>query len=131
MKINKILLSGAILGLASVLMAAYVDHFLSHMLNGKSLHSITTAVKYHQLYAVVITILGLIIPLQENQKMKSWLNYSACLFITGILLFSFSIYISSMTGMLALLHFTPVGGVILMTGWVCLIRAAFSIRCQA
>ena len=121
---NKILLSGTMLGLLSILMAAYVDHALSLMLTGKALHSVLVAIKYHQLYAIMITIIGLIIPLQANQRIKSWLMRSAYVFIVGVLLFSFSIYLSSMTGILELLHLAPIGGVILMTGWVCLIRIA-------
>ncbi len=121
---NKILLSGAILGLLSVTMAAYVDHSLSLTLAGNARHSISVAVRYHQLYAIVITIIGLIIPLQANQRTKSWLIRAAYVFITGILLFSFSIYCVSITGISGLLNFTPVGGVILMLGWVFLIRIA-------
>jgi uncharacterized membrane protein YgdD (TMEM256/DUF423 family) len=121
---NKILLSGAILGLLSLMMAAYVDHSLSLTLIGKARHSIVVAVRYHQLYSIMITIIGLIIPLQANQRMKSWLIRSAYVFIVGILLFSFSIYLASIMGILGLLHFTPIGGVILMLGWGCLIRTA-------
>lgn len=125
---NKILFAGAILGLLSVLMAAYVDHSLSLTLVGQARHSISVAVRYHQLYAIVITIIGLIIPLQVNQRIKSWLIKSAYVFIIGVLLFSFSIYLASITGVLVLLHFTPVGGVILMLGWGCLICTALRAR---
>ncbi|RDI37578.1 DUF423 domain-containing protein [Aquicella lusitana] len=105
-------------------MAAYVDHSLSFTLASNARHSISVAVRYHQLYAIVITIIGLIIPLQANQRMKSWFIRSAYIFIVGILLFSFSIYIASITGMVGLLHATPIGGVILMLGWVSLLRTA-------
>src|SRR5262249_46266898 len=121
---NKILLSGAILGLLSVLMAAYIDHSLSFTLTDKANHSISVAIKYHQLYVIVITIIGLIIPLQVNKQMRSWLNRSAYFFIAGVLLFSFSIYLASITGVFRLLQFAPVGGVILMLGWGCLICTA-------
>jgi len=121
---NKILLSGAILGLLSVLMAAYIDHSLSFTLVGKLRHSILVAVRYHQLYAIVITIIGLIIPLQTNQRMKSWLVRSAYVFTVGILLFSFSIYLASITGVWGLLYITPIGDVILILGWASLLRTA-------
>ena len=106
---NKILLLGAFLGLLSVLVAAYVDHSLSLTLAGKARHSISVAVRNHQLYAIVIAIIGLIIPLQANRRMKLWLVRSAYVFIAGILLFSFSIYFASITGVLGLLHFTNPG----------------------
>jgi uncharacterized membrane protein YgdD (TMEM256/DUF423 family) len=121
---NKILLSGAILGLLSILIAAYVDHSLYHALDDQARHSTLVAIRYHQLYAIIITMIGLIIPLQMNQRMKSWLVGSAYVFITGILLFSFSIYLASIIGVFGLVHITPIGGVILMLGWSCLVRAA-------
>ncbi len=121
---NKILFAGAFLGLLSVLMGAYVDHSLFFILAAKARHSISVAIRYHQLYAIVITIIGLIIPLQVNKRIRSWLSRSAYVFIAGILLFSFSIYLASITGVLGLLHFTPIGGGILMLGWGCLIRTA-------
>ena len=124
MKLNKILFSGAILGLLSVLMAAYVDHSVSLVRTGKSLDRVLIAIRYHQLYAIVITIMGLIFPLQTDRRIKSWLIKSAYFFISGILLFSFSIYISSITGIFALLHLVPIGGLIFMIGWVGLICVA-------
>ncbi len=121
---NKILFAGAILGLLSVLMGAYIDHSLFFVLTAKARHSISVAVRYHQLYAIIIAIIGLIIPLQANRRVRSWLIRSAYIFIAGILLFSFSIYLALITGVLGLLHFTPIGGVILMLGWTSLLRTA-------
>lgn len=121
---NKILFSGAILGLLSVLMAAYIDHSLSLTLAGKARHSVSVAIRYHQLYAIVISMIGLVIPFATNHRMKSWLVRSAYLFIAGILLFSFSIYLAAISGASGILHFTPIGGVILMLGWGSLMRTA-------
>lgn len=124
MTINKTLLFGAILGLSSVLMAAYADHALASKISSESLHSMSVAIRYHQLYALMIVGLGLIIPLQLNQQIKEWLMKSACVFIIGTLLFSFSIYISVLTGFTSLLHLTPIGGIVLMLGWCSLMYAA-------
>lgn len=41
------LLIGAVLGLLSVMIAAYIDHTLALHLTGKSLSSLLTAVRYH------------------------------------------------------------------------------------
>ena len=121
---NILLLVGGLLGLSSVMMAAYVDHSLGLYLNGKALNSLLTAVKYHQLYAIIISMMGLYLPMQINPPFKSWLNRSAYLFIVGILLFSFSIYCSILFSFPRIIYGTPIGGILLMVGWVCLIRAS-------
>lgn len=123
---NIILLLGTLLGLSSIMMAAYIDHSLALHLSagGASLNALMKAVRYHQLYAVVIGMIGLVVPLQNHIRMKSWLTRSACIFLIGIILFSFSIYISALVGSATILYFTPVGGVLLMLGWVVLMRAA-------
>lgn len=122
---NIILLLGAALGLSSVMMAAYVDHSLALYLSGKSLRGLMTAVRYHQLYAVVVCMIGLSLSSQINIRMKAWLIRSAYIFSIGVFSFSFSIYFSTMTDVTGISYFTPVGGILLMIGWCCLIRSAF------
>ncbi|HEX4046091.1 MAG TPA: DUF423 domain-containing protein [Gammaproteobacteria bacterium] len=121
---NVILLLGAALGLSSIMMAAYVDHSLALYLSGKSLKGLLTAVRYHQLYAVVVCMIGLALTSQSNIRMKAWLIRSAYIFSIGIFSFSFSIYFSAMVGVSGISYLTPVGGILLMIGWGCLIRAA-------
>jgi uncharacterized membrane protein YgdD (TMEM256/DUF423 family) len=121
---NVILLLGAALGLSSIMMAAYVDHSLALYLSGKSLRGLLTAVRYHQLYAVVVCMIGLALTSQSNIRMKAWLIRSAYIFSVGVFSFSFSIYFSAMTDIAGISYFTPVGGIFLMIGWGCLIRAA-------
>ena len=119
-----ILLLGALLGLSSVMMAAYVDHSLGLFLTGKTLSGLLTAVRYHQLYAVVVSIIGLCISQQIHNRSKLWLTRAAWIFFIGILLFSFSIYLSVMLSAAWVIYFTPIGGVLLMVGWCCLIRVS-------
>lgn len=119
---NLIFLFGAVLGLTSVMMAAYVDHSLGLYLTGKALTALKTAVRYHQLYAVVVCMIGL--SQQNNGRVKSWLVNATSSFLVGVLLFSGSIYLSAVTGATGFLTMTPIGGVMLMVGWGCLIRSA-------
>ena len=125
-KLNPILLSGAILGLLSVIMAAYVDHSLSLKLADKSLHGVLTALRYHQLYAIVISMIGVVIPCMTNARVKFWLAISAYIFLTGIIFFSFSIYFSVFFDIKSILYVTPIGGIVLMLGWISLIRSALA-----
>lgn len=121
---NKVLFFGASLGLLSVLMAAYVDHSLSLMLTEKTREGVLVAIKYHQLYAVLVTMIGFIIPLAVDQKLQKWLTRSAYVILAGMLLFCFSIYMSAIFNLLVLRHVVPIGGVTLMLGWVLLIYTA-------
>lgn len=121
---NSILLVGGMLGLSSVMMAAYIDHGLTLYLTGKALNSVLTAVRYHQLYAIVVSMIGVVLPIQMNHRYKSWLMRAACLFMIGVILLSGSIYASITLRMPYITYLTPVGGIMLMIGWVCLIRAA-------
>lgn len=122
--INIILLIGALLGLTSVCGGAYVDHALAHMLDSKTLAMIKTALHYHQLYAILISAIGLIY-LQNNRFI---LKLAAWVFILGIVLFSFGIYIAVISHHLSLLKIVPIGGTLLMIGWTLLAVFAFTYR---
>ncbi|EKD70432.1 MAG: hypothetical protein ACD_46C00535G0005 [uncultured bacterium] len=121
---NIILLLGSLIGLSSVMMAAFVDHSLALQLDAKALSAVLTAVRYHQLYAILISVIGLLISLQLNHKMKWWLNLTGFIFIIGIFIFSCSIYLRYIFQMTGIIYFTPSGGLLLMLGWVCLMRTA-------
>jgi uncharacterized membrane protein YgdD (TMEM256/DUF423 family) len=121
--INYILLIGALLGLTSVGAGAYVDHVLVHAVDEKTLSMIKTALYYHQLYAVIISAIGLVHCLKNDAIL---LKLSAWIFVIGTVLFSFSIYLRALTGTIAWIKVTPIGGTLLMVGWVLL--ACFSFK---
>ena len=125
---NFIMMIGAVLGLMSVIMAAWIDHGLSHLVDGKMLAGLSTAVRYHQLYAVFITMLGVVFVVSGNRQLNQWILRTSLTFIIGIILFSFSIYGAAALHLPVLLHLTPVGGVILMLGWAVAIIAAIKIK---
>lgn len=111
-----------------MMMAAYVDHSLVAILSSQALNSVLTAVRYHQIYAIVISALGLALPLQTRHAIKVWLKMTSYIFITGVALFSFSIYSGVVLEIPGIIYLTPVGGVLLMAGWCSLIRTAFLTR---
>jgi uncharacterized membrane protein YgdD (TMEM256/DUF423 family) len=121
---NIILLAGALLGLASVVMAAFVDHALAQQLSGRALAALLTALRYHQLYSIMIVMLALTLQVVRHDQLKIWLTAAAWIFVAGVLAFSFSIYAASVTGIAAITYLTPCGGILLMAGWLVLARAA-------
>lgn len=119
---NIILFLGGLLGFSSVALGAYVDHVLALQLSAKEMHSLLTAVKFHQFYALVIVMIGLMYPQQENIHVKRWLIIAGGLFLIGTFLFSFGIYFSIFFNNKSFLHLAPFGGSVLMFGWLALAR---------
>ncbi|MGI9345160.1 MAG: DUF423 domain-containing protein [Gammaproteobacteria bacterium] len=123
-----ILVLGALLGLTSVILGAYLGHGSS--LPEQDLSAVMTALRYHQLHAVMISVVGLAL-LGNNQLAKNlWLKWSGLLFVIGTVLFSFSIYLSVSLSWPALRTVTPFGGVSLIAAWGCLLIAGLSSYLQ-
>ncbi|CAM1360223.1 hypothetical protein BA195_04545 [Tenacibaculum soleae] len=113
-----VLISGAVFGLLAVIFGAFGAHALKKILSEDQLKSFETGVKYQMYHAIVLLFVGSYFK-GSNQLM----NYS---FIFGIILFSFSIYglvLSDAKGkkMKFLGPITPLGGLLLVTGWATLI----------
>ncbi|MEX6626396.1 DUF423 domain-containing protein [Tenacibaculum salmonis] len=113
-----VLISGALFGGLSVIFGAFGAHALKKILSEEQLNSFETGVKYQMYHAIVLLFIGSYFP-TPNQFM-SWA------FIIGIILFSFSIYglvLSSVKGkkMKFLGPITPLGGLLLVIGWLLLL----------
>ncbi|MGQ4004799.1 DUF423 domain-containing protein [Francisellaceae bacterium CB52] len=80
-----------------------------------------TAIRYNQLYAIVISGIGLL--MLNNGKLENSIIFkiSGCFFILGTLLFSLGIYTSVLFDIPQILRLAPIGGTSLMLGWICLI----------
>lgn len=121
---NIILFLGAFLGLVSMVMAAYIDHALGLTVSDKVLKGLLTAVRYHQIYSVMLCLIGLSLVWHVDSEIKKWLYRSAFLFFIGVMTFSFSIYLAAIFDLTWITHATPVGGFVLMLGWLALMRLA-------
>lgn len=115
------LISGAIFGLTAVIFGAFGAHLLKKKLTQDQLQSFETGVKYQMYHAIILLLLGF----QLNDKITIN-NYIIYAFITGVILFSFSIYglvISSANNkkIKILGPITPLGGLFLIIGWALLI----------
>lgn len=116
-----VLLSGAVYGGLAVLFGAFGAHALKSKLSKDQLKSFETGVKYQMYHALVLLTLGFQLDFNsEIEIMASWF------FIIGIFLFSFSIYglvLSSAKGnkIKFLGPVTPLGGLLLLIGWVLLV----------
>ena len=117
---------GIILCTISVVLGAFSAHLLKDILSNNNLTSFKTGVRYQFLHGLITIILSLNF---DKFKIKILIR-SLWLFLIGIILFSFSIYILSIQTILEinlniLGPVTPIGGLILISAWINLL---FSIR---
>lgn len=118
-----ILIFGALLGFISVAFGAYAEHGLREAITEEHFRFLMTAVRYNQVYAVVIAAIGL--ALLNSGKLNSILalKWSGLLFIIGTMLFSFSIYLFVLLDLPSLVNITPIGGMTIMGAWLLLMVA--------
>lgn len=106
-----------------LLIGAYVDHVLAQAVDVKTLSMIKTTLHYHQLYAVIISAIGFVCCFKNDIIL---VKLSAWLFIIGTVFFSFSIYLKALTGTISWIKLTPIGGTLLMVGWILLACSSFT-----
>lgn len=107
------LVSGAVFGLLSVALGAFGAHALKNTLDdyGRSIYE--KAVHYQMFHTIALLAVGI---LQSHFKDINF-NPAGFGFFVGILLFSGSLYILSLTGIRAFGMITPIGGISLIIGW--------------
>ncbi|MBK2106309.1 DUF423 domain-containing protein [Francisella philomiragia] len=122
------LIIGAILGFISVAFGAYAEHGLKSQISPEHFEFIMTAIRYNQIYAIVISSIGLVLLSDKKLAQSLLLKLSNLFFIGGTILFSFSIYISMVYNIPIILKLAPLGGTTLMIGWLMLILAAVFLK---
>ena len=121
MTAKTVLIIAGILGILSVGIGAFGAHGLESKLtaNGR-IDTFETGVKYQFYHTLALLLLGiLMINLQHT-----YFNYSAYAFIAGILIFSGSLYVLSLSNIGVLGAITPIGGLAFILGWLFLVLGA-------
>jgi uncharacterized membrane protein YgdD (TMEM256/DUF423 family) len=112
---KKWVIIGGISGFLAVALGAFGAHGLKSQLTPEMLEIYKTGVFYHLVHSVVVLVLGL----SAQEKFSK----SAIFFSIGILLFSFSLYLYSVTAVTLFAYITPFGGVSLLIGWALVVYA--------
>ena len=115
-----ILVCGAMLGFFSVAFGAYSEHALRPNVTDEIFRSLMTAIRYNQINAVIISVIGIAIALGGKLPEMRTFRWSGYFFILGTLLFSFSIYLSVIMNLPKLVYLTPFGGITMMIAWLTL-----------
>jgi uncharacterized membrane protein YgdD (TMEM256/DUF423 family) len=112
--------TGIFFGLTAVLLGAFGAHGLEKMVNAKAIETFETGVRYQMYHALFLMILG-----GSNLLVNERKKLIYYFIVVGVVCFSFSIYLLAINELssfdfkkLALL--TPLGGVLLITGWILL-----------
>jgi uncharacterized membrane protein YgdD (TMEM256/DUF423 family) len=126
---RKLLIAGVIFSCTGVILGAMGAHALKEQLEADQLASFETAVRYQLFHGLALMVVALI-PLL-NDKVKNILYW---FFLVGVFLFSGSIYALSTQVILGIkMSFlgpiTPLGGLLLITGWSFLLFKLFKLKC--
>ena len=111
-------------GMLAVVFGAFGAHALKGKLDDQALKVFETAVQYHFYHTFALLVVGVI---ALNQPQTVLLKSSGWLFVIGILVFSGSLYLLSLTGVRWLGAITPLGGLALIAGWGCLAATGWKL----
>ena len=106
------LLVGALLAALGILFGSFGAHGLRTTLSPEALGWWQTGVQYQMWQAIGLVALGA--ARLPGTRLSVWL------LTLGTLLFSGSLYLLALTGARWLGMVTPIGGVLMIAGWVCL-----------
>ncbi len=111
-------LIGAGSGFLTVVLGAFGAHALSSALASNA--SVwQTAVHYQMFHTLALFVVALL-PVGAEHRLASAAGW---LFVAGMVLFCGSLYVFALTGAIWLGMITPVGGVLFLFGWGCLVVA--------
>lgn len=118
MKISapKWIVLSSLMGFLGVAIGAFGAHSLKQYLTPETTETFRTGVLYHLIHSSVLLAVSLSGRLDLMKANK--------FFLAGIILFSFSLYIYSLTSTKFIAMITPLGGVSFLLGWLMLMWQA-------
>jgi len=111
---RKFIMMGAGLMALGVALGAFGAHALKERLEPSMLQIYRTGVEYQFYHAIGVLIVGVLLRTYPSLGLK-WAGW---LFISGIALFSGSLYLLALTGINELGMITPIGGISFIAGWI-------------
>lgn len=117
------LLLSAFAGFTGVALGAFAAHGLKQRLTPEYLAVFQTGTHYQMIHALALFGVGLL-ALHAPCRL---VNLAGGAFALGILLFSGSLYVLTLSGLGKLGIITPIGGMFFLAGWLCLGLAAWKM----
>ena len=116
--------AGAVLGFLGVAAGAFGTHGLRDRLSPEMLNIFETAVRYQLVHALVLLAVAWLV----GRSPSLVVNLAGWFFVAGVVVFSGTLYVLSMSEVRWWGAVTPLGGLALLAGWGCLIWAAWTLR---
>lgn len=113
---------GAICAFLSVAFGAFGAHALKQILAADMLANYQTGVQYQMMHALGLIGVGLASAALPNSRQLRW---AGRFMFAGIVIFSGSLYVLSLTGIKTLGAITPIGGVCFLLGWAMMAAAVY------
>jgi uncharacterized membrane protein YgdD (TMEM256/DUF423 family) len=117
------LVIGTVLAGLAVVLGAFGAHGLQKIVSPDRVAIYQTGVQYQMYHALALVLTGIM----SERILNSYLSYAGVMFLTGVILFSGSLYLivslyaMNKTVPKAVGILTPVGGLFFIFGWVCLL----------
>ena len=122
------ILAGAALGAVSVAAGAFGAHGLKAFLEAAGqTANWETAFRYSLVHAVVIVATGLVAALPQSMGCRGTLAAATICFVFGVLIFSGCLAALCLSGVKILGAIVPIGGTLLIAGWILLAIAALRL----
>lgn len=121
--LRSFLMLATFFGFTGVALGAFAAHGLKNRLSADYLAIFHTGVTYQLVHALALFGVALL-AVHLPGRLVGWAGY---LFVLGIVLFSGSLYLLTLTGISKLGMITPIGGLCFLAGWVCLGLAAWRL----
>jgi uncharacterized membrane protein YgdD (TMEM256/DUF423 family) len=120
---KRFLLSAALAALLAVALGAFAAHGLRGRLDEHLMDVFQTGVRYHFFHALGLAVIAILAKQYPDSNTLCWAGW---LMVAGMVVFSGSLYLLSLTGLTWLGMITPLGGLAFMAGW--LLLAVFAWR---
>jgi uncharacterized membrane protein YgdD (TMEM256/DUF423 family) len=111
-----VLTVAAISGLLAVILGAFGAHILKAIISYEMLEVYKTGVQYQFYHTFALFTVAILMNFNQSKALK----WSAYLFMTGIVLFSGSLYVLAISGVKVLGIITPFGGITWIAAWILL-----------
>jgi uncharacterized membrane protein YgdD (TMEM256/DUF423 family) len=114
------LVIGTVLAALGVVLGAFGAHGLKKYVGAETVGTFQTGVQYQMYHAFALLILAVV----YQQFSNNLLQYAGYFFLSGIILFSGSLYAlaflkaKEVVGLSGIGIITPIGGLLFITGWV-------------
>ncbi len=115
MNARSIIAAGAVFMALAVVFGAFGAHIVQDMLTPDRFEVYKTGVEYHFYHSLGLLLLGVIMMKMPGNRWLVWSGYSL---MAGILIFSGSLYVLTLTDTGWLGAVTPLGGVAFILGWI-------------